>query len=290
MSKDFSNLLGGALANKQASESSVRDRIVVRDDLRELIPQLASEELQQLEQNILKEGVRDPLIIWPVGETFVLVDGHNRFSICKRNNLEFPIRKIDFKDEDEVKDWMIRNQLGRRNLSPEQQSYLRGLRYLRERGTSTVAGKLMGQNDPRPKIDTSERLAAEYNVSPKTIKRDGQFAKGVDLIGASNPELKKDLLEGKSKLSKREIEHVAKNPESLDSIVGKEIESSSRLINKTKKMTSVLETASIALAYIKIEKRDYNDVVKHLGFTDDDFSPVEFLIKWNENQVPKDNL
>jgi len=63
------------------------------------------------------------------------------------------------------------NQLGRRNLSPDQSSLLRGRRYNR---TKKVTGRPKGgQNDP---IKTYDKLATEHGVSPSTSKRDGQFA------------------------------------------------------------------------------------------------------------------
>lgn len=157
MSKDFSNLLGGAIANKQAGELNIRDRIIIREDLKALIPPLATEEIEQLESNILKEGVRDPLVIWPVGDSFVLVDGHNRFSVCQKHGLEFPFKKVNFKDEEEVRDWMIKNQLGRRNLSLEQQSYLRGLRYNREKSQGKRTDLTSGQNVLKVKFRDDRR-------------------------------------------------------------------------------------------------------------------------------------
>lgn len=81
--------------------------------------------------------------------------------------------------------WIINNQLGRRNLHPDQASYLRGKRYNGEkqdrggeRGNQYTVAK--DQNDNLPK--TNERLAAEYNVSPATITRDGQYAASVDAL------------------------------------------------------------------------------------------------------------
>ena len=223
MSKDFSSLLGGALASKQANESTVRDRIIIREELRDLIPQLKPEELEQLEENILQEGIRDPLIIWPVGDQFVLIDGHNRFSICQKHKLEFPFKKVDFKDEQEAKEWMVKNQLGRRNLSQEQQSYLRGLRYNQEKSQGKRSDLTSGQNDQKLVSEsTAVSLANEYNVSPKTIVRDAEFAKGIEVIGKKDPELKKKILRGESPISKGKIQSLAKKPEKVQAILNDE--------------------------------------------------------------------
>jgi hypothetical protein len=46
MKKDFSNLLGGAIVNKKSDELNIRERIVIREDFKALIPPLAPDELE----------------------------------------------------------------------------------------------------------------------------------------------------------------------------------------------------------------------------------------------------
>jgi len=70
-------------------------------------------ELAQLEANIVRDGCRDPLVVW--GE--ILIDGHNRFSICTRLEIKFKTMPMEFENRSEAKEWIIRNQFGRRNLS-----------------------------------------------------------------------------------------------------------------------------------------------------------------------------
>lgn len=85
----------------------------IREELKDLIPPLTKEEYSMLEQSILKEGVRDPITIW----NGIIVDGHNRYAICQKHGLEFSTVGKDFANINEVKIWIIENQLGRRNLS-----------------------------------------------------------------------------------------------------------------------------------------------------------------------------
>jgi len=94
-------------------------------ELRALIPPLTEEEKRLLEESIVSEGCRDPLVVW--GD--VLIDGHNRYDICTRRDVPFRVVQREFADKHEAKDWIIRNQLGRRNLTPEQRSYLIGKQY-----------------------------------------------------------------------------------------------------------------------------------------------------------------
>lgn len=77
---------------------------------------LQPEELKFLEESILAEGVRDALVVWPKDGELILVDGHNRYKIAKNHNIPFEIKEKKFDSIDEVKVWVIHNQLGRRNL------------------------------------------------------------------------------------------------------------------------------------------------------------------------------
>jgi hypothetical protein len=202
--------------------------ITILKEIRDYIIPLGEEELYQLEQNILREGCREPLIVWIKNDQQVLVDGHNRFKICQKNNIPFKIKKKDFKDLDEVKVWMVENQMGRRNLSADQMSYYRGLKYLSLRkkkgGYENVKSK--GQND----TSTSEFLANHFNVSESTVKRDAKFAEGLNIIGRTNPKLKMKVLTGEAKVKKSDVQILAgaKNTEKIS------IKNEADLFNKAK--------------------------------------------------------
>jgi ParB-like chromosome segregation protein Spo0J len=47
----------------------------------------------------------------------VIIDGHNRYTICKKHNLPFPTKELEFNNELEALIYIIKNQLGRRNLT-----------------------------------------------------------------------------------------------------------------------------------------------------------------------------
>jgi hypothetical protein len=101
---------------------------IIDEELRLLIPPLSKEEYKQLEENIVKWGCLDPLKVWPVQDSddVILLDGHNRFAICSDHNVSYVTESVPLIDRAAVIDWMIANQLGRRNLSAKQISYLRG--------------------------------------------------------------------------------------------------------------------------------------------------------------------
>ena len=87
--------------------------IVIREEFKNLIPPLSENEYKQLEQNVIADGIRDPLVLW--GN--VLIDGHNRYMLAQKHNLPFQTVIKDFADDDEAIIWIMQNQLGRRNLN-----------------------------------------------------------------------------------------------------------------------------------------------------------------------------
>ena len=87
--------------------------IQIDEELSSLIPPLTQDEYSRLEQSIIEEGCRDAIILW--GN--IIVDGHNRYKICTTHNIPFQIHQKEFVSKDEVKLWMLENQLSRRNLS-----------------------------------------------------------------------------------------------------------------------------------------------------------------------------
>ena len=86
--------------------------IEIKEEFKKLIPALTAEEFKQLEENILKDGIRDPLVLW----NGYLIDGHNRYQIAFKHGLEYKTIDKEFDSELDVKIWMVKNQFGRRNL------------------------------------------------------------------------------------------------------------------------------------------------------------------------------
>lgn len=88
--------------------------IKIDSEFKNLIPPLTADERKGLEESILREGCRDALVTW----NGVLIDGHNRYEICKRNGIPYKVKEISLADRNAAKIWIIKNQLGRRNLPP----------------------------------------------------------------------------------------------------------------------------------------------------------------------------
>ena len=102
------------------------------------IPPLREEELKQLEENILADGVViNPLIVWKG----IIVDGHNRYRILQKHpEIQFTTYEKQFSDRYAAIAWICKNQLGRRNLTPQQFKYLIGLQYEAEKCSSNYNG------------------------------------------------------------------------------------------------------------------------------------------------------
>lgn len=188
--------------------------LTIDPEFEALIPPLDPVELEQLHRSLRTHGCRDKLIVWR-GQG-VLLDGHNRFKYCTEKGIPFETIEIYTDNRETAKCWIIMNQLGRRNVSPDVASMLRGIFYETRKkahgaplGNSNNNGvkSQSGQNDHIEK--TEEIVAKETGVSPRTVRRDAKFAKEVEQSG-----LTADVLAGKVK--RRDLNKAVKVPKEWD--------------------------------------------------------------------------
>jgi len=158
----------------------MEQNIVVDPEIKGLIPPLREEECKTLEENLLKEGCRDKLIVWrantPDGPKDILLDGHHRLEICKKHDIPFQFiyAAIDPEDRDGAKLWVIKNQMGRRNLTPYQRAELAlKLKPLiaKEARKRMLAGKPLDPTQNSAGGETRDRLAKVAGVSHDTIHK-----------------------------------------------------------------------------------------------------------------------
>lgn len=194
----------------------------IDENFKKLIPPLTPNAYEQLEENIVRDGCREPLCVW--GKT--IVDGHNRYEICTRLKISFFIQQIDFNNREEITAWICANQLGRRNISEETRRYLIGKRYEIEKklGARNILGKnqhyekeVSAKIYHKPQIQetkglTAERIAKEYNLSQATVRKYGSYAKSIDTLAKKEPELIPKILTGKVKISHDNISKLSKQP------------------------------------------------------------------------------
>ena len=185
------------------------------------IPPLREEELKQLEENILADGVViNPLIVWDG----VIVDGHNRYRILQKHpEIQFTTYEKEFPDRYAAIAWICKNQLGRRNLTPQQFKYLVGQRYEAEKQSKGIEFQGnqytsqdrsgLGQNDPDQKLHgTRSRIAKETQTSDSYVRRAAHFAKGVDAAEETEPGIKQEILSGSIKPTEKAVAAIAKAP------------------------------------------------------------------------------
>ena len=183
------------------------------------IPPLREEELKRLEENILADGVViNPLIIWDG----VIVDGHNRYRILQKHpEIQFTTYEKAFSDRYEAIAWICKNQLGRRNLTPQQFKYLIGQQYEAEKCTSNYNGNRFTSGDKSRCVQnehtykperTAERIARENNLSDSYVRRAEHFAKGVDAAEEAVPGIKQEILTGSIKPTEKAVAAIAKAP------------------------------------------------------------------------------
>ena len=176
--------------------------LTVDPEFRDLIPPLNEEELKLLEESLVADGCESPLIVW----NGVIIDGHNRYAICRKHDIPFSIQEKHFDTREDVMLWMLRNQLGRRNLNSYQRSELalRTEPLLREAAKKKQATSTGGQEPQlletsrkaEKKLHTDKELASLAGVSDNTIRKARRIDRDAD------DAVKRELRQGKLTVNK----------------------------------------------------------------------------------------
>lgn len=264
---------------------------IIDKEICSLIPPLSKEEYGQLEANICQWRCLDPLKVWavPDSDEVILLDGHNRFTICSDHNVRYVTESVPLIDRAVAIDWMIANQLGRRNLSAKQVSYLRGKQYQHEKrkltnpdGVGGKSGKIViPQNEGQQSEHTAVRLAKHYGVGKATIERDVDYAKAVDIIvAATAPEVQQQLLGVDSKLTKSATLKLAELVEEEPGVLMEIIEEIQQAPTKTAASAVVQRSIS------KIEEIPMNKQMARLI----DFQDATDAINWLKRRFTEAEL
>jgi hypothetical protein len=168
--------------------------MTIDEEFQKLIPPLTDDEYRQLEENCIKEGIREAILVWDRGDDLVIVDGHNRYQIARKNGLKWNHKVMNFENREAVKEWIIKNQFGRRNLT----SYDRSLLALKlkpmiaEKAKKKQASHTEQGYQKSDKAEhTAKELAKVAGVSHDTIHK-------VEKIEAeATPQVKQAVRDGK---------------------------------------------------------------------------------------------
>jgi hypothetical protein len=182
--------------------------IIIDPEFQALIPPLSADERSLLEASIAKEGVRDALRVWNRKDESILLDGHNRHAIASALGLVPDVEAVPgIETRDDAIVWIIRNQLGRRNLSDFVKVEL-AMRMAKaveakgkanqkaaggDRGNQYTGGKTavkINRSEPPEPILARQEIAKAAGVSMGTVER----ARIIKKIGV--PELQEAVRAG----------------------------------------------------------------------------------------------
>lgn len=149
-------------------------RIEISERFSKLHRPLCDDERKLLEEDIRQHGVIVAVVLW----RGVLIDGHNRYQIAQKLGIECPTVDMEFEDEAAAVEWVIRNQLARRNLSQRDYRLLLGQLYNEQKQARGGDKKPKAQNEPL--VGTAEKVAKEHGTSRETVKRAGKTAEAYD--------------------------------------------------------------------------------------------------------------
>ena len=229
-----------------------------KNEFKNLISPLRQNEYAQLEENLLKDGCRDPIIIWQG----YIVDGHNRYEICTRHNIPYEITEMSFESDEDAIAWICENQLGRRNISDETRKFLIGMQYESEKiicsrknptGKNQYNGAVVvsEENLKQDKLSiaeankTAKRIGNDNRISAGTVIKYAEYTRALEAIGAKAPELIPNILSGQYKISHRIIIEMSQlSSDELRRINGQLINKQNPYLRYSKSR-SIIKTASI---------------------------------------------
>ena len=185
-------------------------------EFKAIIRPLFKSEFLQLEENILTDGCRDPLVVW----NGIIIDGHNRYEICTKHRIPFAVTELEFDCREAVVAWVCSNQLGRRNLTEESRKYLIGMQYEAEKTANSLRNST-GRNqysisfDPFPseenvhnqaseavtKSHTAGRIAKDNHISRATVEKYAIYTRAMNEIEKKYPAIVPKILSGRFKIS-----------------------------------------------------------------------------------------
>lgn len=177
----------------------------IDSELNEVLPKLSDADYKALEQSLLTDGFKGaPIIVW--GD--IIVDGHNRYEICNKYNIPYEVKSVEFASKEDAIIWMVRQQLGRRSLTPLQriqivEKYRPFYKKKAEKNKSLNGGNKIAESEnsttpltKEEKIDVREKLAKDADVSTNT------YSKGVKILESGNEELISETINGQKSINK----------------------------------------------------------------------------------------
>jgi hypothetical protein len=264
----------------------------IDNEIEKIYAPLEESAYRLLRESISNDGIRDALVVWKTKNEkdewiYILLDGHNRYRICKELDIEPKhFKEKEFENKDEAIAWVEKNNMARRNLTKLQLSFIRGSRYLR-------AKKKHGGHNPSKEGEeltrTREIIAQEFGVGASTISRDLELVNHTyavdEIISKHNPQIDfaNSIRHGRIKLNNREIKGIfneLKNPEfvkAIKSITGDNIEETEEKLaaviknprdEKTSKNTKTTNSKTASIPDLSETIDNYNKQITSIHIND----------------------
>lgn len=260
-------------------------------EFRDKIPPLTDAEFKLLKENILSAGeVYEPICVW----NGTIVDGHNRWRIIQEHpEIPFKVKEMGFADKWEAFDWMYANQLGRRNLTDEQKTYILGKLYeVRKQRYGGDRKSSLQNEDLKPGGRTVAVVAREQGVGQSTVERAEHFVKGIDKAAEVDPDFKRDVLSGVVKAKKSDLAAIRKlkSPDEIQEAV--DAIRSGRTAPKprpqSKEMKEFTDKINSVVKAMEDDNREYtiDDAITDFGSAEDTFfMQVRFIIQERQSVI-----
>lgn len=204
--------------------------IEIDPELEKLLPPLSREDYQMLEQSLLQNGFMQystRIQLWCPPEEeendkdahpakSYIIDGHNRYRICQKHNIDLPSWCFDwlcFDTKEEVKKYIYENQLARRNLSPIQKISIaekyRSIYEKQAKENQSLGGGDKKSKDYQKSVGSNLTQAVDKKRNPTTDEKLSKIAgiktttykMGAKVLKSGNEDLKQRVLSGETSIS-----------------------------------------------------------------------------------------
>lgn len=169
------------------------------------------EEAHRLEELLLSEGCRDPLLVWESRK--LLVDGHTRYAWCALLGKPYEVDYKEFASEQAACDYIEQLHYSRRNFNELQKSHVRGKQFLALKQSRGGDRRSSEAKCPTGTLkDKAAVLAQQYGVDRRTIFKDARFVRCLNrIVAVCGESLRQVILSDRIKgTSKSYIERLAK--------------------------------------------------------------------------------
>jgi ParB-like chromosome segregation protein Spo0J len=162
-------------------------------------------------ESVKEYGITTPIKVWkrPADDAYecIIINGHNRYEVAVELDIPtIPVQFVEFVSEDNAYLFIVNEQLGRRNLTPDEFRELLATKLRLTQKKPQFHGnqytEVEHQNDALPKGKASAQVAKELGVSPSTPERalkarKDAISKLIDIGLPITDEIKEQLIDQK---------------------------------------------------------------------------------------------